>query len=407
MRKLLICFAGAAAAIGCTTQSYTKNSESKRHTASSPESYSQNMQTLSSIPLFKGLEVRKENEFDVASVLIGIFNKIENESKNADGSLNRGTHAKGRCFEGDFTVFNNEELKNQFHYSDALIGRLKQGFFTQDGDHRAEIRFANAMGAKNPDTVGDVKGFSFSVETFGDLKDYSGGQKQDFMMNSSPMFAVNNINEFLELMKIARLAGGDWDYIPNPFYLKSVFKAKKLLDQYQRADTKSYATEEYWANLPYSHGLRPDGNPVDIVKFKTTPCDGLGIQHEASTGKSADYLQADIVRRAQSGEVCFLFQVQFFDFNKAKSSLKGQHSRWTLSDWIENGGELWEESVMPFYTIAKIELKPGASKEISCEDRYINTRLHSNRANQPLGSIARVRTMVEENSRARRMMEIR
>jgi len=51
------------------------------------------MQILSSIPLFKGLEVRKENEFDVASVLIGIFNKIENESKNADGSLNRGTHA--------------------------------------------------------------------------------------------------------------------------------------------------------------------------------------------------------------------------------------------------------------------------------------------------------------------------
>ncbi|WP_415063915.1 hypothetical protein [Bdellovibrio sp.] len=406
MKKLFICLASGAVVIGCTTQSYL-SSDTKRKTANTSENYSHNMQVLSSIPLFDGLETRKDNEFDIASVLIGIFNKIENESKNADNSLNRGTHAKGRCFEGDFTVFSNEELKNQFRYSDTLIDRLKQGFFAQDGDHKAEIRFANAMGAKNPDTVADVRGFSFSVETFGNLKDHSGGFRQDFMMNSSPMFAVNNIQEFLELMKTARLAGGDWDYFPNPFYLKSVIKAKRLLDQYQRADTKSYATEEYWANLPYSHGLRPDGQPVDIVKFKTTPCDGQSIQHESSVGKSADYLQADIIRRAQSGQVCFLFQVQFFDLNKAKGSLKGQRSRWTTSDWIENGGELWEETAMPFYTIAKIELKPESSREISCEDRYINTRLHSNRANQPLGSIARVRTMVEENSRARRMMEIR
>lgn len=60
---------------------------------------------------------------------------------------------------------------------------------------------------------------------------------------------------------------------------------------------------------------------------------------------------------------------------------------------------------MPFYTVAKVEI-PSPAKTIDCSKEYINTRLHSSPHNQPLGSIARVRTLVEETSRARRMGEL-
>lgn len=387
--------------------------EPQRNIASVESAYSQNVQTLMAIPLVKGIEVRKDTEYDATSVLIGIFNKIENESAGQGQSLSRGTHAKGTCFESEFKVFSSSELKNRFHLSDTQISRLKQGLFAQDGIHRSELRFANAKGAKNPDTVDDVRGLSFTVETHGDNKDYSGTHRQDFMMNSSPMFVVNNIDEFVELMKAARLAGGDFDYFPNPLYIKSVLHARDLLKTYERADVASYATEEYWANLPYTHGVRADGQPVDIVKYKVTPCDGHGIRREASAGKAADYLQADIRERALGGKVCFLFQVQFFDLQRLKKSLNGKHQNLNTSDWIENGGELWDESVLPFTTVAQLEIAPassdpsqGFSPEVSCDTQFISTRLHANVANQPMGSIARVRTLVEENSRARRMREM-
>ena len=233
------------------------------------------------------------------------------------------------------------------------------------------------------------------------------------MMNSSPMFAVNNIHEFLELMKAARLAGGDFDYFPNPFYLSAVLNGKKLLDQYNRADVKSYATEEYWDNLPYTHGVNGNGTPMDLVKFKTTPCDGKGLQKESSKGKTENYLGEDILKRANEGKICFLFQVQFFNADAIRNTLGGKHSDWGVIDWVENGGELWDEAALPFYNLAKVEVRPeptadGQNKvtEVRCEDEFINTRLHASPMNQPIGSIARVRTYVEENSRARRMKEL-
>jgi catalase len=391
---------------------YFMNSTTQRKVASVND-YNKNVAILNSIPLIKGVESRRFNEPEISQTLIEIFGKIADEAANQDGSLNRGTHAKGRCFNGNFKVYSHDELQSQFHYEDHLISRLKQGLFAIDGDMKAELRFANAKGSKNKDNTPDVKAFSFSIEGPEQFKNYRGNHRQDFMMNSSPMFAVTNIKEFVELMKTARLAGGDFDYAPNPFYLKSTLRAKKLLEEYERSDTKSYTTEEYWTNLSYSHGLKNDGSPLEIVKFKTTPCNGSGIQHESSANKSDNYLQEDIVKRAMNGEVCFYVQAQLFDLAKIKNTLGGKNSKWTTVDWVENGGELWDETALPYYNVAKVEIKKAVdensnpvSSEVSCDGMFISTRLHSTPSNQPLGSIARVRSLVEENSRARRMKEL-
>lgn len=369
-------------------------------------SHQENLNTLASIPLIKGYESRNSDEAAIAKKLSKIFSKIADESKNKDGSVNRGTHAKGACFNGTLTVLSEEEMQKS-GTPVQTIRRIKKGFFAHDGEYPTEVRFANAKGQRNPDTAPDVRAMAFSIDTKNVLKDASGDSRFDFMMNSSPMFAVNNIKEFYELMKGARLAMGDLSYVLNPFYIKAVLKAKNLLDEYERSDIKSYATEEYWGNLPYVHGLK-NGRPDEVVKYKVTPCDGKGRLSEASEGKSADFLQKDIAQRVQENKVCFNLQVQLYDLKKLQNSLGGIHKNWNQVDWIENGGELWEEKVLPFHTVAKIDVMGDLNRtKNSCDFQYINTRLHTASEHRPMGSIARVRTYVEEKSRAKRMGETR
>lgn len=404
MKKALLYFVLGIILIGGISLFRNQHTDAKRDIASPTSSnYEKRIQILQKIPLFKDYEVRSSEEEKTTQKLIKIFKSIEDESKT-EGKLNRGTHVKGSCFAGSFTVFSREELNAKFKYDDSLINNLKSGIFAHDGTYKAQLRFANAKGERNPDTKADVRGFSFSVDLPGKVTDHTGESRQDFMMNSTPMFAVKNIHDFLQLMKAARFAAGDFTSITTEF--TTVGHALKLLAEYERNDTLSFATEEYWGNLPYSHGLNQAGSPANVVKYKATPCDGQGARHESSADKESDYLQKDIASRAAEGKVCFLIQVQFFDIEKLRSVHTGAAPNWEVSDWIENGGMLWDEKILPFYTLAQVEIKPSTDSQSSCDTQYLNTRLHSNAENQPIGSIARVRTFVEENSRARRMGEL-
>lgn len=367
-----------------------------------------NIELLKSIPLFPGVEKRVKDEDGKAKTLVGIFTKIQNEGRTKQ--LERGTHSKGSCFNGEIEIFSADELKSRFKMDDPTIARVRQGLFARAAKMPTTIRFANAKGTTNADTVGDVRGVSLSIDTSGHAVAMNGDARQDYMFNSSPMFAVRNITEFTELLKAARLAQGDFDYFVNPLYIKAILRGKNLLEEYERNDTVSYAVESYWSNVPYSHGLKSDGSPREIVKYKFSPCDPSTFRRESSAGKASDYLQVDIDRRAAEGRVCFLLQVQLFDQKKMETN---RHAGRSLVDWVENGGELWEESLLPFKPIARVIIAGDgkdattSSKKISCDDVGISTLLHSQRANQPLGSLARVRSLVEENSRARRMGEKR
>lgn len=363
-------------------------------------SESERLKILDDIPLIPEYEKKRKNEKKIYYKLAKIFKKIADESKNADGSLNRGTHAKGQCFEG---VTRMETDKNT---SSETLDRIKKGFFRFAGDFKTHIRFANAKGQVNDDRVADVRAMSFAIETEGLSVDEVGGSRLDFMMNSSPMFAVRNIKEFHELMKAARIAQGDRSYITqlNLSYLDNTYKAKKLLDKYEREDVLSYATENYWSNVPYTH-LNENDEKKEIVKYKITPCAGAKVLEESNTDLASDYLQADIQDRALSMGVCFKLQVQLFDKEKlVKIFKKDKYKKWTNADWIENGGMLWDEKELPFHTVAKITI-PAGSRSVSCDDKYINTRLHSSPAHRPIGSLARGRVVVEEISRMRRQEE--
>ncbi|MES2963088.1 MAG: catalase [Bdellovibrionota bacterium] len=368
----------------------------------------ENLRILESIPLFQNYEKRVSGEDDKAETLVEIFTKIQNEGRTR--VLERGTHSKGSCFNGELKVLSAQEIKAISKSDDVTIARVRQGLFSREGVLPTTVRFANAKGQTNPDTVGDVRGLSLSVDTTGRGVAVNGDAVQDYMFNSSPMFAVRNIVEFTELLKAARLAQGDF-YFLNPLYIKSTLRAKNLLEEFERNDTVSYAVESYWSNVPYSHGLKADGSPREIVKLKMSPCDPSSLRREGSAGKAPDYLQKDIDLRAARGHVCMVLSAQLFDQKKIEAT--GLHSGRKTSDWIENGGELWDEKTLPFVPVARLTITGDdasavtSSKKFSCETFAISTLIHSQRGHQPLGSLARVRSIVEENSRARRMNEKR
>lgn len=371
--------------------------------------FSANIKTLMSIPLMKGVESPRDDEGEVAETLIKIFDSFANRNRGADGGLHRATHNKGTCFHGRVTIFSDEELRKLGEPAEN-VERLHQGFFSYTGMHLATLRFANAdgLGRHQSDKTPDVRGFSFTVQV-PEITDYTGAHRQDFMFNSTPAFAAGGVYEFHELVKLVNiLTYHDLTYIPSALTLPAVLRDAKLGAAGNSAGggIVSYATEEFWGNLPYSHGIDSSGEPKDIVKFKVTPCDGKGTQYLPNPSAAGDdYLQADIVDRAKKGEICFNLQVQFFDLEKLRSIGTAKQKGWNTVDWVEEGGLLWDEKELPFHTVGQVKIAAGAVP-ISCDKQYINTRLHSYVETQPLGSIARVRTLVEENSRARRMKEI-
>ncbi|MDD0854325.1 hypothetical protein HBN50_14530 [Halobacteriovorax sp. GB3] len=368
---------------------------------------SKNIDILNSIPLIKAYEAPRDDEKTIQEDLIKIFNNFAIRNRNADSSLNRGTHAKGQCFDGDFQVFSANDLQSQFAYSEKLINRLKQGLFKSDGLYSTSVRLANAdgMGRKQSDKVGDVRGLSFSVYNL-PIDDFVEIGRQDFMMNSTPGFSNGGIKGFYEVVKTANLlVYKDITYLPNPLFLNEIVSGLSAIGgaNSEQENITSLADSSYWSNIPYTHGMTSTMSPIDIVKLKAEPCSRVTSSKDMSN--NSNYLQEDIVRRANEGTICFDVKLQFFNRTQLRKSTKfkaRKYRQWSNTDWIENGGLEWPESVLPFYTVARIQV-PKNSPVRDCSDRYINTRVHANLENLPIGSISRVRTYVEEASRANRM----
>lgn len=371
------------------------------------EDHRRNVEILDSIPLIKGLESPKSNEGKIRDNLVDIFARFAERNRNSDGSLNRGTHSKGQCFDGDFKIFSAEELRDNFSYSDELISRIKRGLYKSDETLLTHVRLANAdgLGRRQNDNVADVRGFSYTVYS-DTIKDFAGAGRQDFMMNSTPGFSNGSIQGFYELVKAANiLVYKDFTYKPNPLKIGEVISGFKLIRNGNGnfADITSLADLNYWSNIPYTHGVGDDLQGEEIVKYKAEPCSGT--QSSLPAVKGENYLQEDVVSRAEAGTICFDIKLQFFDKKKLTSHKKfknRKHKRWKKVNWVEEGGLEWPESVLPFYHVARITVPKGAAPQ-DCSERYVNTRVYSTVDNLPIGSISRVRTYVEERSRANRM----
>ena len=393
----------------CGVLWYSKSDKDRRPAAVVD---TENIQTLLNIPLVKNLERPDSTEERDTLQLIDLFEGFALKNRMQDGSLNRGTHAKGKCFRGYLEVLSTSQMKDQ-NISEKLSMRLKRGIWNQDGQWPIVMRFANAngMGKIQSDKEPDVRGFSFSVAGLKSLGTFSGTGRQDFMMNSTPQFATGGIREFVEVVKAANnLIYRDFTYLPSPRYYPAIGRALRLISEGNKNGSllKSYAHMNYWSNLPYTHGINEEGQALDVVKYKATPCDGNGVQRLSNLKDLSDnYLQEEIVDRVHNKGLCFFIQVQFMNLEALKKNSSFSQRKWTVTDWVENGGLLWDEKDMPFYTVGRVLIEAPSQKnspsEVSCDDQYINTRLHSNPANQPVGSIARVRTLVEENSRQERM----
>lgn len=365
--------------------------------------HERNLEILDSIPLIYGLERPSSDERQIQENLVDIFASFAKRNRNDDGSLNRGTHSKGQCFDGHFKIYSANELRENFSYSEELISRIKKGLYQSDETLDTQVRLANAdgLGRKQKDGMGDVRGLSYSI--FSDeIDDFARSGRQDFMMNSTPGFSNGSISGFYEVVKTANvLVYRDFTYKPNPMYLGEIVSGLAAIagGNSDHEEISSLADINYWSNIPYTHG--PERK--EVVKYKAVPCSGK--KSLFNNVDNENYLQEDIVKRAEEGTICFDIKLQFFNRAKLlshKKFKKRKFKRWSKQDWIENGGLDWPEEVLPFYHVAQIKVPKNAIAQ-DCSSRYVNTRIHATVDNLPIGSISRVRTYVEEKSRANRM----
>lgn len=369
-----------------------------------------NIKLIENIGLHDGYEVKKKDEDSIISFFINEFTKKQKRvAEKNQGEIKRGTHSKGTCFDGSVETNSYDALKN-LGYDDDTSKMLKQGIFSIDTVYPTQIRFSNGEGLVQADNVTDVRGFSLSLDLDGKFKTHSNQSRQDFISNNSKTFPTKDLQDFVPFFKSVVLAETKNPvYIPGPAGAIVVAKSFKQFGQYLRKDSKSYANESYWSNVPAVHGLGNEGRPMHISRFRLSPC-SKKLEKIDSKGKDDSYLQKQIVDDVSKERVCFNFQFQFFDQEKLaeyfSKNVSPNYKKWKTSDWIENSGDMiWPESVLPYYTVAQIYIPTGASP-VDCTDRYVNSRLHSSPHHTPIGSLARGRAVIEEASRQFRMSRV-
>lgn len=364
---------------------------------------------LRAIPILSNYEKKLQNEDKIIEYFISEFGKKQDRHVPETGKRDRGTHAKGTCFQGIVATLSKQELES-LGYDSALISALKQGVFAASAEYSAQVRFSNAEGFRRPDAAADVRGFAISLNLNGGDTAHSGESKQDFISNNSEIFPVKDLADFVDFFKIVTFAETkNPAYVPNPFKLPTIKSAGDSFGKYVRNDVKSYANETYWSNVPAVHGLNENGTAKNISKFRMVPC-VKKFETIASNGLPQNYLQEQLVSDVNEGSVCFLFQFQFFNEQKLSNHFASVNAKayegWSSVDWIENSGNMiWPEAVLPYCTVAKVYIPKGTAP-VTCENRAVNSRLHSTKDHTPIGSLARGRALVEEGSRFHRLKDV-
>lgn len=308
----------------------------------------------------------------------------------------RDAHAKAHgCVKAKFTVEKN------------LGPDLAQGVFApRTTPYDAWIRFSNGDQENNPDANADARGMAIKLMGVkGDkiLPDEKDAETQDFIMINSPIFIVDNLSQYLALVKVAHAKA--WK---KPFYRlgegvrlveggivlgKNIEMAARVGRTYIADPLKT----QFWSMVPYRLGV---GDHKQAIKFTARPCDAKGLisQDKSQLPKDPNYnylqyaMEKSLTPKNPSVEepgACFNFYIQKFkNFSETP---------------IEVSTGEWREGAAPLIKVATIEIpkqifnKGGNEGDQMrfCENLSF-TPWHSLPEHKPLGSVNRARRVVYE-----------
>jgi hypothetical protein len=326
--------------------------------------------------------------------------------------LLRGTHAIGTCSAADFEIHD-------------VPDELAVGVFAEPRSFSARVRFSNGLGAPaDPGKGFDDKDYDARAIAI-QLTDVE-GQRQDFVLQNSPIFPVWPVQGFLLAVQLglARAQGQTAEAFMAQLPADQRDMLLNLLaevGQYQRAPGEvvptftpmpdAYRLETYWSGKAHQAGV--GGVPV---KYIARPCNSNGVYVPTKAidfaVRSRDFLQAELKRHLDDpleAEVpaCFDFYLQPLRAD-AMTAPDGrvlpEEETWR---WVEDTTLEWKEAEAPARRVGRISLTGPALPPEVCDDpeNFINSSINTLPEHQGLGRISRAETVAAKASIERRMQE--
>lgn len=320
-----------------------------------------------------GMELAKEtipaDEEESTKEIISLIGEGYAHYKPKDlNPAHRIIHGKEHgCVEATFKV--NKNIPKDLQY----------GIFSKLGSsYQSWLRFSNGSGKPQHDGMPDARGLAIKLLNLENEE----VQSQDFLLQSSPIFFVSNVKEYIKFMKFNANPGaaGVGDLISklnisNPKDQKNI-KAL-LLDSASLIESPLRA--KYFSALPQALG------PY-AMKLHARACDPkyAGVSNNLlATNFLTEALKKELA--VKGGCIELLVQVQ-------TDAVKMP---------IEDAMVKWDEKISPFIPVATITI-PNQNfytkeRKSFCENLSFSP-WNSIREHQPLGGLNRVRKFVYEES---------
>ena len=305
------------------------------------------------------------NEDEATQQIVRMIEEsVRAEARN--GLARRGAHAKAHgCVQAEFRVLDN------------LPEEVRVGIFRDPRVYPAWIRYSNAFGKMQDDSVGDARGMA--IKLMGVERSESG--TQDFVMINHPVFLVRNAADYVEFQKALSENSPVKFFFPglNPFNFRlhefGIANAIRSTKVANPLDTR------YWSTTPYLFGDTE-------MKFSARHCGPASPFIETI---SPDFLRENMQKHLAESEACFDFLVQL---HKRPSEMP-----------IEDATVEWSEKDSPFIPVARITIpaqKFASPKQLALCENLSFTPWHTIPEHRPLGGINRVRkTVYDTISRVR------
>jgi len=301
-------------------------------------------------------EVPANEDAATQQIVQMIDESVRAEAKN--GLARRGAHAKAHgCVQAEFRVL------------DKLPAEVRVGIFREAHTYPAWIRYSNAFGKVQDDSVDDGRGMA--IKLMGIERSESG--TQDFIMINHPVFFVRDAADYVEFQKALSENSPFKFFFPglNPFNFR--LHELRIANAIRSTKVANPLDSQYWSTTPYRFGDTE-------MKFSARPC---GPASPFAETASPDFLRENMQKHLAQSEACFDFMVQL---RKGSSKMP-----------IEDPTIEWSEKDSPFIPVARITIPAQAFTSPEqlefCENLSL-TPWHAIPEHQPLGGINRVRKTV-------------
>ena len=330
------------------------------------KAFSLSVALFSTLPaLASSIEEIPANEDGAIQEIVRIVEEgVRAEAKN--GSARRDAHPKAHgCVRAKFSVLHN------------LPTEVRVGIFKEFRDYPAWIRYSNASGKVQDDSVGDARGMA--IKLMGVEASDSG--TQDFVMINHPVFFVRNAADYVEFQKSLSEGSLVKFFFPslNPFNFR--LHEYGIANDIMEKEVANPLNTRYWSTTPSLFGNT-------AMKFSSRSCNATSPSVENST---PNFLRENMWKHLNQAAACFDFMVQI---RKHPSKMP-----------IEDPTVEWNEKESPFTPVARITIPPqefaSPKQEAFCENLAF-TPWHTIPEHKPLGGINRVRkTVYDTISRVR------